>query len=359
MNLKSILQEAARQGASDVHLVTGLPPGLRVAGEIIMHGDEPLTETDIRGMIDPLLNEELRREYDEKWQLCFSTYLEEVAHVRVSVYSRLGRMEAAIRLRALEIRTLEELGLPPAVAELTRKPNGLVLITGPTGVGKTTTFYSMVDLVNREQRKKVITVEDPIEYLHEHKRSVVIQQEVDRDAKDFPSALMHILRLDPDIICIGEMRDAETISTALLAAETGHLVIATLHTTSAAQTLERILTAVPLTERGGIAVQLANCLRGVVTQALLPTVDRKSRALVCEVMLASTAIRNLIREMKLTGINDAIQSGASDGMLSVDMSLKELYQGGRISYDTAMTYARDPQVVAPRRGDKKKPAKTA
>ncbi|MBI4422675.1 MAG: Flp pilus assembly complex ATPase component TadA, partial [Elusimicrobia bacterium] len=228
---------------------------------------------------------------------------------------------------------------------LTEKPNGLVLVTGPTGVGKTTTFYAMIDRINSQSRSKIITVEDPIEYLHSHKRSMVIQQEIGKDAKDFHAALMHILRLDPDVICIGEMRDAETISAALLAAETGHLVIATLHTTSAAQTVERIVTAVPPDQKAGTAIQLANVVRGVVTQALLPTVDKKSRVLAYEVMLANAAVRNNIREGRLNHLHDAILAGGEDGMKAMDMRLRELYQAGEITYETALTYAREPRML--------------
>ncbi|MBI5244089.1 MAG: PilT/PilU family type 4a pilus ATPase [Elusimicrobia bacterium] len=345
MNIEALIQKATSMGASDIHLVTGLPPSVRVAGEILMLDGDVLEEGEARELIQGLLSEGQRKEFERELQLCFSTLFHNLAHLRVSIYTRLGRLEAAIRLRSSELRTLEDLGLPPSVAELTRRPNGLVIITGPTGVGKTTTFYSMIDLINRERRTKVITVEDPIEYLHSHKRSIIIQQEIGRDARSFPAALRHILRLDPDVICIGEMRDPETISTALLAAETGHLVIATLHTTSAAQTIERIVTALPETEKSGAALQLANCLRGAITQALLPTVDKKSRALAYEIMLANTAVKNNIRELNLPSLNMAIQSGGDEGMKSMDMCLKELYQSGQITYETAMIYARDPKMI--------------
>ncbi|MBI4801476.1 MAG: PilT/PilU family type 4a pilus ATPase [Elusimicrobia bacterium] len=345
MTLSALIKKAISQGASDIHLVTGLPPSLRVAKEILMLDGDPLSEGDIRGMIDPALNDEQRRIFEADWQLCFSTIIDGLAHTRISVYRRLGKMEATLRLRSFEIPKLEALGIPESAIELTRKPNGLVLITGPTGVGKTTTFYSMLDRINSERRVKIISVEDPIEYLHSHKRSIVIQQEIGHDVKSYHSALMHILRLDPDVICIGEMRDANTIAAALLAAETGHLVIATLHTANAAQTMERIVTAVPPEERGGATIQLANCLRGVITQLLLPTVDGKSLVLAYEVMLANAAVRSNIRENKLASINDAIQSGRSEGMCSLDMCLRDLYQSGRITYDTAASYAKNPKLI--------------
>lgn len=345
MDMETLIRKAMAQGASDIHLVAGLPPTFRIAGEIIATDEEPLSEESARELIYRLLSDENRRQFERDRQLCFSSVLEDVGHVRTSVYTRLGKVEASIRLRSFELRSLEELGLPPSVAALTEKPNGLVLVTGPTGVGKTTTFYAMIDRINSQSRSKIITVEDPIEYAHAHKRSMVIQQELGKDAKTFHSALMHILRLDPDVICIGEMRDAETISAALLAAETGHLVIATLHTTSAAQTVERVLTAVPPEQKAGVAVQLSNVLRGVVTQALLPTVDRKSRALAFEVMLATAAVRNNIRECRISHLYDAILAGGEDGMKSMDMRLRELYQGGQITYETAVTYAKEPKMI--------------
>lgn len=345
MRLDAMAAKAMELGASDIHIVTGLPLSMRVAGEIMSLDGEALDERGAEELVMGMLSEEQRAQLAREQRLCFSTVLEGVAHVRISVYTRLGRPEAAIRLRPLGLMTIEELGLPPAAAELTRKPNGLVLITGPTGVGKTTTLYSMIDRINTERRARIVTIEDPIEFLHTHKRSIVVQQELGRDARTFNDALMHFLRLDPDIICIGEVRDGETVAAALLAAETGHLVIATLHTTSAAQTVERILTAIPPDRRAGAAVQLSHCLRGVVTQQLLPTADTRSRVLAYEIMLANPAVRNCIREGKLTALQDVIQSGAAEGMRTLDTCLRELHQRGRISYDTAVTYARDPRNI--------------
>lgn len=345
MKLAQLVKKAVAAGASDIHIVSGLPPSVRVAGEIMTLEGDALGAREINDMIYEVLNEKLREQFERDWQLCFSIVMDGLAHIRISVYTRLGVLEAAVRLRPFELRTLEELGLPPAVAELTSKPNGLILVTGPTGVGKTTTLYSMIDRINSERRVKIITVEDPIEYLHPHRRSIVIQQEIGRDAKTFHLALMHILRLDPDVICVGELRDGDTIAAALLAAETGHLVIATLHTVTAAQTVERILTAVPAGERAGAAVQLANCLRGVVTQQLLPSVDRKSQVLACEIMLANQAVRNCVKDNRLQALNDAIQTSGSEGMRSMDFCLRDLHQAGRITYDTAVTYAREPKLI--------------
>lgn len=345
MDIGVLIRKAMERDASDIHLVAGLPPAYRVAGEIIASEEEPLGESGARDLVYPLLDPANRERFEREKRLCFSSVLEGLGHVRTSLYTRVGRVEAAIRLRSFEIKGLEELGLPPSVAELTEKPNGLVLITGPTGVGKTSTFYALIDRINRQQRAKIISIEDPIEHLHSHKRSMVIQQELGKDAEDYHSALIHVLRLDPDVICIGEMRDAGTIAAGLLAAETGHLVIATLHTTSAAQTVERIVTAVPPEQKAGVAIQLANVLRGVVTQALLPTVDKKSRVLAYEVMLANAAVRNNIREGRLSNLHDAILAGGAEGMKSMDMRLRELYQEGLVTYETALSHARDPRMI--------------
>lgn len=353
MKIDPILRKAILMEASDVHLVAGLAPAVRSGGEILAMEGDALGAEELRELLYELLGPERRAAFERDKRACFSTLFEDAAHIRVSLYYRLGRVEAAIRLRSMELRPLEELGLPESVARMTEHPNGLVLITGPTGVGKTTTLYSMIDRINRERRKKIVTVEDPVEYLHGHKRSMVVQQEIGKDAAGFHEALMHILRMDPDVICIGEMRDGETIRAALLAAETGHLVIATLHTTGAAQTVERIVTAVGAEERSAVGVQLANTLRGAVSQLLLPTVGGKARALAYEVMVGNPAVRANIREGNLPGLNLAIQSGAGAGMVALDSRLRELYEGALISYDTAISFARDPNMILDRRGAKR------
>ena len=346
MKIKPILQKAVEAGASDLHLVSGLPATARVSGDIVFLDGESLGEADIQGMVAEFITPDQQERLDSEMQACFSCVVEDVAHVRISLYRRLGKLEAAIRLRAFELRSLEQLGLPPVVAELTRSPHGLILITGSTGVGKTTTLYAIMDRINREQRSILISVEDPIEYIHSPNRSIVLQQEIGRDAKDYHSALMHILRLDPDIICIGEMRDMETINATLLAAETGHLVIATLHTTGAAQTVDRIITAFPAHERDGVAAQLSHCLRGVITQALLPSADKKKLVLAYEVMTSSAAVRNNITERRVSHLTDAIQSGSAEGMKSMDLCLRDLYQSGAITYDTALSHVRNQKYFA-------------
>ncbi|MEW6558338.1 MAG: PilT/PilU family type 4a pilus ATPase [Elusimicrobiota bacterium] len=345
MKINDLIKKALEKNASDLHIVSGLPPSMRVAGEIIIMDEDVIKPEKTKELIYPLLTEEQQKVFERDWKISFSTLIEDLAHIRVSVYYHLGQIESAIRLRALEIKKLEELGLPKIVEELTRKPNGLVLVTGATGEGKTTTLYSMIDLINREKRCKIITVEDPVEYLFTHNRSIIIQQEVGRDAKSFGTALLHILRLDPDIICIGEMRDLETISTALTAAETGHLVIGTLHTADATQTIDRIVNAFPPHEHSQVLFQLANCLQGVIAQRLLPSVDKKNRVLACEIMIATDAVRNTIRENKIQMLYSIIQSGKEAEMQTLDSALKDLYKKGMITYDTAISSARDPKYI--------------
>jgi twitching motility protein PilT len=340
-----LLKIAVEQGASDVHLVAGLPPALRVAGEIILWGGEKLGPEDAWELVSSLLNAEQKEIFQRDLQLGFSFFEPGLAHFRVSLYYSQGRVEAAIRVRNLAIQPLEELGLPETVQELTRKPNGLVLITGPTGTGKTTTLYAMMDLINHERRCKIITLEDPIEYVHTPFKSIIVQQELGRDFKSFSQALTHILRLDPDVICVGEMRDLETISAAVTAAETGHLVIATLHTQDASQTVDRIIDAMPPGRQQQMRAQLSNCLQGVISQVLLPTVDRKSRVLACEVMVACDAVRNTIREGKTSGLYNAIQSGRALGMQTLDNSLKDLYGRGQVTVDVAAGKARNPRFI--------------
>jgi len=268
--------------------------------------------------------------------------------VRVTFYRRNGHPEMSFRLCGDRIPGREELGLPAKIDELARRPNGLILITGPTGAGKTTTLNYMVEVINSERRCKIITIEDPIEFVHENKRAIVVQQEVLTDTQSFNRALVHVLRQDPDVIVVGEVRDHEAMATALKAAETGHLVIATLHSPNVALALERIIGVFEGSAQRQIVLQLANALQGIIAQELLPAVDRSRRVLAYELLIANSAVRNLIRENNLHQLENCIQTGARDGMVLMDNCLYELYCRCQISYDTALSRARNPDRIAKR-----------
>jgi len=353
--LDKILRGARKHGASDVHLVRGVAPLFRLNGEIQPIRGEPLDEAALRGLIDELLPPAKRKQFEEEWQLCFSRYWGELGRFRASVYYHGGCPEMAIRLCESSVRSAEQLRLPPVVDELTRVTSGLILVTGPTGMGKTTTLNYMIDVINRQRRAKIVTIEDPVEYVHENIRSVVVQQEVRTDVHSFKDALRHVLRQDPDVIVIGEMRDLETIETALIAAETGHLVMATLHTPDSVQTLHRIYSVFPAAQQNAIIVQLSGCLQAVVAQKLLPRADGQGRVLACEVCVATPAIRNLIRERKEHHIYNEMQTGRKLQMQTMDSALLELYQRGEITYDVALANARDPSFIRHRSGEARTP----
>jgi twitching motility protein PilT len=340
-----LLREAMDRHASDIHLVIGLPPLLRINGSIVATEHPPLEREGGKALLYPILKQAQIEDFEERWRLCVSTFIPDIGHFRITLYYSGGNVECAIRVCPPVIRGLAELGLPEAASDLARKHAGLVLITGPTGMGKTTTMAAMVDQINRERQAKIVMVEDPIEYRHLHRKSIVVQQEVGSDAKSFGEALIHILRMDPDVICVGEMRDLETIGTALTAAETGHLVLATLHTPDSAGTVDRILDVFPSSQQPQIITQLSATLRGVVSQQLIPRLDKPGRALATEVLIGTQAVRNLIRERKTHQLYSAIQMGGEAGMQLMDDSLKELYEAGIISYDEAISRARDPDHI--------------
>ena len=346
--LDKIFKGARRFNASDIHLVNGVAPVLRLNGEIRPIDGEPLDEASLRQMTNELLNDKQRAILDEKLQACFSRFFPEVGRFRVSVYYRSGIPEMAIRLCETSVRPSEELGLPPILHELTRLPTGLILVTGPTGVGKTTTLNHLIDAINRERREKIITIEDPIEFVHENNRSIVIQLEVMTDTLSFRSALIHVLRQDPDVVVIGEMRDLETIETALVAAETGHMVMATLHTPDSVQTIQRIYSVFPAEQQNAITVQLANSLQAIVSQKLLPKADGSGRVLACEVCIATPAVRRHIREHEVHHIYNELQTGKKHQMQTMDSALLDLYQQGVISYDVALSNAREPEFIKTR-----------
>lgn len=340
--MQRLLATARRENASDIHIVAGLPPLFRINGEIVLANMPPLSRDDAGRLSLGLLNDEQRKVFRENWQICCSVHDDKLGRFRVSLYYREANPEMSIRPVMHHVRTREELKLPPLVEDFTRLASGLVLITGPTGSGKTTTLNYMIDVINSERRCKIIAIEDPVEYIHRQKKAVIVQQELHTDVKSFSSALIHVLRQDPDVICIGEMRDLETTATALIAAETGHLVIATCHTPNAVQTVERIVSIFPENQQPQIFTQLANSLHGILAQRLVTSADKKKRVLVTELLVANAAARKHIRDRQLHMLVNVIQMGRKQGMHGMDDSLYELYEAGEISYDTAINYSRDP-----------------
>ena len=329
---------------SDLHLTAGAPPTVRVHGDLVrLENYPPLDPETLRQLIYSILPQRHREHFEQNLELDTSYSLPGKARFRVNVYQQRDAMGAAFRLIPFEIRTLEQLGLPVNLSDMARLPRGLVLVTGPTGSGKSTTLAAMVDIVNQERPCHIMTVEDPIEYLHHHKTSLVNQREVGADTKSFSEALKHVLRQDPDVVLVGEMRDLETISTAVTAAETGHLVFATLHTQDAPQTIDRIIDAFPPHQQQQIRVQLSTTLQGVITQQLLQTWDGKGRVCVCEVLVATPAIRHLIREGKVHQIYSSMQAGGRYGMRTMDQGLAALVQSGKISFELALQRCHDPQ----------------
>ncbi len=343
MEIRELLQYVVKCGASDLHLSAGVPPMVRVNGELEPAGRDSLTTEDTKRYIYSVLNDRQKVEFEENMELDFSLEVAGVGRFRVNVHLQKGSVEAALRAVPLEIKSLDELGLPPIVSDLAMCRDGLVLVTGPTGMGKTTTLAGMVDFVNGERSCMIISIEDPIEYLHQHKRSIVKQREVHTDTRSFAAALRHVLRQDPDVVCVGEMRDLETVSTALTAAETGHLVLSTLHTPDAAQTIERIIDVFPANQQQQVKVQLAGALQGVISQLLLPRADGSGRVMAVEILVSTPAVRNLIRGGKTEQIQNVIQTGSEFGMVAMDRSLQELYRSGEISYDVAVSKARSPE----------------
>jgi twitching motility protein PilT len=348
MTIINLLRTGRCHNASDVHIVVGLPPLFRIDGEIVPAKGEPVTPEIANSLAFECLNEEQTARLHRDWQLCFSTTFGESDRARVTIYYRNGTPELSMRLSESEIRSRTELRLPAIIDELARRPNGLILISGPTGVGKTTTFHYLIDRINAEHRKKIITIEDPVEYTHTSKRSLVVQQEVLTDVHSFGQALIHVLRQDPDVIGVGELRDHETMYTALLAAETGHLVIGTLHTPDTVQSIQRIVSAFPGPQQEEIRLMLANTLQAVLAQQLLPDAHGQRRTLCCEVLVATHAVRHNIRENTIHKLYSELQAGRKHGMVTMDHALLSLYQAGEITYDTALTTARDPMTLRER-----------
>jgi twitching motility protein PilT len=344
-HLNRLLSAVNEYDASDLHLVSGVPPAFRVNGEIILANEDVLTEADLTAMAEGLLDEQQRKKLEQDWELCISMHHGAAGRVRVTFYRRNGHTEMSLRFCGHRISSREELGLPENIDDLARKPNGLVLVTGPTGAGKTTTLNYLIDLINGERRCKIVTIEDPIEFVHQNKRAIVVQQEVLTDVRSFNRALIHVLRQDPDVIVVGEMRDHEAIATALTAAETGHLVLATMHSPNVSHALERIIGVFEGNAQKQIILQLANSLQGIIAQDLLAATDRSRRVLACEVLMANGAVRNMIRENQLHQLENVIQMGRKEGMMLMDNSLYDLYCKCLISYDTAVSRARNPERI--------------
>jgi twitching motility protein PilT len=342
VQINDLLEVVLERGASDLHVTAGSPPVARVHGSLVPLDEHPkLFPDQLRRMIYGILTQKQRERLEADLELDISYALPGKARFRVNVYFQRDAIGAAFRMIPFEIRDIASLGIPPQAADFARLPRGLVLVTGPTGSGKSTTLASLVDIVNSERPCHIMTVEDPIEFLHRHKRAVVNQRELGQDTHSFASALKHVLRQDPDVILVGEMRDLETISTALTAAETGHLVFATLHTQDAPQTMDRVIDVFPPHQQQQVRVQLASTIQGVVTQQLVPTPDGLGRAVACEVLIATPAVRNLIREAKIHQIYSAMQAGGRFGMQTMDLALADLVKAGRISYEAAAERCHD------------------
>jgi twitching motility protein PilT len=339
-----VLLETIERRASDLHITAGAPPTVRVRGRLSPLEDYPvLTPTDTREIIYSILSNDQRQRLETDWQVDLAYSIPGRARFRVNAYFQRGAIGAAFRLIPSDLVGIDTLGLPPVVHELTKKPRGFVLVTGPTGSGKSTSLASMIDEINGSREEHIMTIEDPIEFLHKHKKCLVNQRELGSDAPSFALALRAALRQDPDVILVGEMRDLETISTALTAAETGHLVFATLHTQDTPQTIDRIIDVFPPHQQHQVRVQLSVALQGIVTQTLLPTADGSGRCLACEVLIPTPAVRNLVREGKTHQIYSVLQTSASAGMQTMDASLATLVRQGKITRALAEARSTTPE----------------
>ncbi len=340
LDFADVLLEVLDRRASDLHITAGAPPTVRVRGRLVpMDGYPVLTPNETREIVYSILSEGQRQKFENNWQLDFAYQIPGRARFRVNAYMQRSAVGAALRLIPFDVVPLETLGLPPVVAEFANKPRGLVLVTGPTGSGKSTTLASLIDVINANREEHIMTVEDPIEFLHQHKKCIVNQRELGSDATSFAAALKAALRQDPDVILVGEMRDIETIGTAITAAETGHLVFATLHTQDTPQTIDRIIDVFPAEQQGQIRAMLSVALQGIMTQMLLPTADGAGRCVAAEILVPTPAVRNLIRESKTHQIYSVLQTGASHGMQTMDASLAQLVRAGKVNRQLAESRA--------------------
>jgi len=337
--LNDLLNLVVDNEASDLHLTVGTPPVIRVDGELIPTDLDVLTPMDTRSLVYNMLTSEQQKEFEEKMELDLSYSVHGFGRFRVNVYRQRGCIAAAFRIIPSSIPTLEELGVSNICKTMAELHKGLVLVTGPTGSGKSTTLAALIDMINEGSRKHIITIEDPIEYLHYHKKSIVNQRELHVDTSSFGGALRHVLRQDPDVVLVGEMRDLDTISAGMTLAETGHLVFGTLHTTDAAQTINRIVDMFPPHQQAQVTTQLSFVLRAVIAQQLIPQASGKGRVVAQEILLVNSAVQNIIREQKIQQLYTIMQTGQTAGMTTFENSLKTLYQRGEITYDEALRHS--------------------
>ncbi len=345
IEMSELLQLVVDEGASDLHLSVGVPPVLRLHGRMQAIDATVLKPEDTERFMKSITSEDHQQRVREGGGTDFGFGFGTVARFRVSVFKSKGNVGLVLRQIPTKLMSLDTIGLPPQVKELIFRPRGMILVTGPTGSGKTTTLASMLNLINEERDLHIITIEDPIEYYHPHKKSVVTQREIGVDVPSFGEALRRALRQDPDVILVGEMRDLETMSAAITAAETGHLVFATLHTTGAARTVDRIVDAFPMGQQAQVRTQLASGLVAVISQLLLVRADGPGRVAAFEIMISTPAIQSLIREGKTYRVTSEIQTGAKWGMITLDAHLMALYQAGRINYEDLITKSQDPEAV--------------
>src|SRR6266849_6545793 len=345
--MHDLLTLLVERGASDLHITTGTYPQLRVHGKLAtLTQFEQLAPADTQRLAYSVLNEGQKQKFEEENELDLSFGIQGLARFRCNIYRQRGAVACAIRVIPTKIKGFHELGLPPIIEQLADRPKGLILVTGPTGCGKSTTLAAMVDKINSERSEHIVTIEDPIEFVHQHKKCLVNQREVFSDTQSFKNALKYILRQDPDVVLVGEMRDLETIAAALTIAETGHLTLGTLHTNSCAQTINRIIDVFPTSQQSQVRAQLSLVLEGVLSQQLIPTADGRGRAMALEIMVTTPAIRNLIREEKIHRIYSAMQAGQKFGMQTMNQSLIELVQKRQISREEALNRSMQPEELA-------------
>ncbi len=355
VSLRELLEQMVKMNASDLHLTVGSPPVVRVDGKLQRLNYDMLTSEQTKKLSYSMLNEKQKLKFEQNNELDFSFGIESMSRFRCNMFMQRGNVAVALRQIPYKVKTFEELGLPKVVADFAKLPRGLVLVTGPTGSGKSTTLASIIDKINKERPVHIITVEDPIEYLHRHQTALVNQREVFSDTNSFAAALKYALREDPDVVLVGEMRDLETIEAALSISETGHLAFATLHTNSAAESINRIVDAFPTNQQEQVRVSLSFSLQAIVSQSLIPKVGG-GRVLALEVLVVTPAIRALVRDDKVHQIYSMIQSGQKFGMKTMNQTLSELYLGGKISIHDAMNYSNNPQELGEMLSKQKSPA---